>query len=356
MGPGTRAFPVLGSYEHEKRKVSGYGKTGYQAYDTVVAKTAREFIRNRRDTDRPFVLVVGFVLPHNPLICSKNWFDYYLEKIPSPEPLPQEYLDNLHPAIKKWRERHECNELTVKQNHRGLAAYYGLISELDANIGKITNAVESSSLADNTITIYTSDHGDMEYEHGMWWKNTMYNGALRIPGILSCPERFPEGERLDAVLSLIDLGPTILDLTGSKELSDVSGRSFARLLSGNDKSETWDNQVFAKCLGDWGDQPSFMVRQGHWKLIYYHEFKSYQLFNLQDDPDEMNDLAGDSACKDIAAQCLEKMRLRWSAEDILRRVTKQQLQKPLPQKGEQDIYSQWNADADYNEFDFRQLE
>ena len=338
-------------------EVAGHGCTGYQAYDRIVTQTACDVLSNRQPGDRPLAMVVGLMLPHNPLICPKQWLDYYLERIPAPEPLPREYLDNLHPAVRKWRQRRGCDYLSAEQIHRGLAGYYGLVSELDANIGKIVRAVESSSFADNTIIIYTSDHGDSAGEHGLWWKTNFYNGAVRVPCIASWPGRLPRSRQLEAVISLIDLGPTVLELAGCTQLTDVAGRSFAKLLTGEEGPADWPDEVYSECYGAWGDQPAFMVRQGSWKIIYYHEFKSYQLFNLQDDPDELHDLAAESRTQDIARECLAKMKSRWSAEDILDRGTRQHRAYELLRKiGYQFVAPpQFAAGQADNCFDFEQL-
>lgn len=354
-GSGSNATNGQSKYAVE---VSGYGKTGFQFYDRTVTEKACEFIATRRAGDRPHCLVIGFVLPHNPLICSREWFDYYMDAIPTPAPVREV---DLHPAVVEWRKRRGCDDLTPRQIHRGLAAYYGLISQVDRNVGAVIDAVRASSQADNTIVVYSSDHGDMAYEHGMWWKSNLYEGAVGVPFIISWPERFPRGAKLDPIAGLIDVGPTLLDIAGAPELPDAEGRSFAGfLLPGRDTSD-WPNETFAEYLGLLGDRPACMIRTGPWKLIYYDEFKSCQLFNLQEDPGELNDRARDPACTPIVAECLEKIRGRWSAEAMLEGAQKSERARQLLLNCGHDaiphpVTHGIPEPERHNEFDFEQLE
>ena len=335
---GGRALSteILGSGNHRTNgqtkyavEVSGYGRTGYQHFDLSVTDTACEFIADWAGNSRPCCLVVGLMLPHNPLICSRSGFDRYLEEVPVPEPVSSDYLDALHPAMRRWRERRGVDELTPEQNRRGLAAYYGLVTELDRNVGRIVNAVRSSPEAERTVIIYCSDHGDMACEHGMWWKSSFYDGSARVPLIVSWPRRLPQGRENTAVVSLIDLGPTVLELAGVPPLPDVSGRSFAGFLSGEGTIPDWPHEVFSEYIGLLGDQPACMVRRGPWKLNYYHEFQSCQLFNMVEDPGERHDRAEDPDCRKIVADCQARIHARWSAERILRNAEKQNRARDL---------------------------
>jgi choline-sulfatase len=298
-------------------EVSGYGHTGYQTFDADVTDRACEWLATRAPDERPYCLVIGYVLPHNPLICSRPLFEYYLDALPLPAPLPARYLERLHPAIRSWRKRRGVDDLLPEQHRRALAAYFGLVTELDANIGQVLETLYSSPTGKGTIVIYCSDHGDMAGEHGMWWKSCHYEGAARVPLIATWPERFREHQEVAAVVSLIDVGPTLLDLAGADPLPDVSGRSLARFLHRPKALGAWQNECFSECLGAHGDHPSYMIRSGHWKLIYYAETDSYQLFDLDRDPQETDDRADDPACRDIAQELLGRIRARWSAREML---------------------------------------
>ena len=293
---------------------SGHGKAGYETYDAMVTDGACEFIAVREEGERPFCLVVGLMLPHNPLICDKALFDHYMDAFGDVAPF--EEPDDLHPAIRNWRERRGCGELTDEQIRRGLAAYCGLTEQLDGNVGRVADAVRASASAQDTIVIYCSDHGDMAGEHGMFWKSNFYEGSARVPFIVSWPSGFPQGRRIDAVASLIDVGPTILDMAGAPPLPNAQGRSFLPLLRGEHMPD-WPNEVFSECLGFWGDAPSCMLRTGPWKLVHFSETDSCHLFNLDEDPDELIDRANDPACQAVVRGALEKIHSRWSAQAMI---------------------------------------
>ena len=338
-------------------EVSGYGKTGAYAFDRSVADTAVDFITHR-ENDRPYGLVVGFFMPHNPLICTKDDFDYYVAQIPPLEPESDEYLADLHPALRKWRERRGVDDLTPEQNRRGLAAYYGLVTELDRNIGRIIETINEAPGGDETVIIYTSDHGDMAHQHGMWWKSSFYEGSANVPLIVSQPTHLRQDQTEDAIVSLIDIGPTLLDLAGADPLPDVSGRSFAPYLSGQNVPDD-AREIFCEYGGLLGDQPACMLRTGPWKLNYYSETDSCQLFNIDEDPDERRDRAGDPACQDVVTQGLAKIMARWSASDIRDNLARQERARRVIQGSGHAIIPHappsFEAPDGSNEFDFSQL-
>ena len=340
-------------------EVAGHGKTGFQAFDRSVTDKACEFIHRHKTDDRPFGMVVGWMLPHNPLVCAKDRFDYYVANIPPLEPESDTYLDALHPALKVWRERRGVSTLSPQQCRQALAAYYGLVEEADANVGRLVDAVCSGPDADNTIIIYTSDHGDMAHEHGMWWKSNFYEGAANVPCILSWPNHFSEGSVVDEIASLIDIGPTILDLAGAPPLPDVSGRSFARLLQG-DAIPDWPNEIFCEYSGLLGDQPSCMVRSGKWKLNYYSEFDSCQLFDLDSDPDERNDLGSHPNHSTTVAELKARIDARWSASRVLEGMARQERARRVINDAGHSSHphdvANFEVGKDDNAFDFSQLE
>ena len=303
--------------------------------------------------------MVGYVLPHNPLICSRALFEYYLERLLPPDPLPKSALEHLHPAVRRWRERRGVDELSPEQHRRALAAYYGLVTELDAHVGRVLDALYASPDAGNTIVVYCSDHGDMAGEHGMWWKTCHYEGAACVPLIAAWPGQFVENQRVDVPVSLIDVGPTVLEWAGADPLPDVAGRSLAGFLAKGGRSASRPDHVFSECLGAHGDHPSCMVRSGRWKLIYYAETDSYQLFDLERDPGEWDNRASDPACGSIAQGLLECIHARWSAQEMRQgRARELRAQDVIRRCGHLSIphpVANEAPPADANHFDFTQV-
>ena len=340
-------------------EVCGYGRAGFEVYDDRVTDRACEFIARRESGARPYCLVVGHVLPHNPLICERALFEAYLAALPVPGPMSEEALSRLHPAVRLWRARRGVDDLTPEQNHRALAAYYGLVTQMDRNVGRVLDAVRASPAVENTVVMYCSDHGDMACQHGMWWKGCHYEGAVRVPLIVSWPARLRGGRTEKSVVSLLDIGPTVLDLTRSEPLPGVIGKSLASLLSLEGEVAGWPNTVWSEYIGSFGDQPSCMIRSGRWKLIYYSETDSFQLFDLERDPLEMDDRAHDPSCRSVARDLLDQIHGRWSAQRMLDGWDREQRARdliarcghaPRPHAVELE-----HPPSDANQFDFAQV-
>lgn len=341
---------------HYAVEVSGHGKNGFQAFDKSVTETACHYIQANHD--RPYLLVIGLMLPHNPLICEKELFDHYYEQIPPIEPEPDHYVENFHPALRLWRERRGIEKLSPEQNRRALAAYCGLVSELDRNVGHIQAAIQSTQTATNTLITYCSDHGDMACEHGLWWKSNFYDGSAKIPLIISHPNKASQHDVINCVASLIDVGPTLLDLANAEPLPDVSGRSLAPFLT-QTASTGWPNEVYCEYMGLLGDQPACMIRSGKWKLSYYSETDSCQLFDLQADPHERTDLSQDPSHQEVITNLQNKINARWSAQSMIENHAKQQRANKLIRASkhfsQQPKVENFVAAEEDNAFDFSQL-
>jgi choline-sulfatase len=295
----------------EAVEVSGPGRTGYQYYDEMVAEATVSFLKEagEQQRERSFCLTAGFVLPHCPFICPRDDFEYYLDRVPLPE-VPDGYYEGLHPAVKAWRKNRRVEDLTEDEIRRARAGYYGIVTHFDRQVGKVLDALEESGLADNTVVIYTSDHGEMAGENGMWWKSNFYEGAASVPLIVSWPGRIPEGQRLNQVVNLVDIGPTLLELAGSPPLPQVDGRSFAPLLLGGEAD--WRDETFSEHHADQGVPATRMIRRGPWKLVHYDGHRP-QLFNLDDDPNEFHDLGEDPRYADLMRDLTECVLADWSA-------------------------------------------
>ena len=336
-------------------EISGPGRTAYQAYDVAVTEACREFIarRDRTGHDRPFCLVMGYVLPHCPFICPRDLYDEYYHRVEVPA-VPEGYLDRLHPAIRLWREKRGVNGLGDDAVRRARAAYYGLVTFMDGLIGRLLEALASTSFADNTAVIYLSDHGEMAGEHGMWWKSSFYEGSSGVPMIASFPGRFNEGRRVDALASLLDVGPTLIDLAGGDPLPDAAGRSLRCFLEGGGRSPGWSDEVFSENYSGADEPPGRMVRQGPWKLNSYHGYDEPQLFNLAEDPGEFEDRAGDPDCAGVREALLARVREGWDGSAIgpklQRRAGGRRVLRRWAGAVKHDVADFWRAPAGCNVF------
>jgi len=312
--------------------VAGPGRSSYQVFDEHVAAACRELLTWQASQDRkrprPFAVVVGFVLPHCPFVCPKDLFDEYYRKVTLPT-WPQGYHARVHPAVQDWRRRRGIVDVPDETIRRARAGYYGLVTHMDTQIGSILDVLRKTGLADDTVVIYTSDHGEMAGEHGMWWKSCFYEGSAGVPLIVSGPRRFAAGRVAREVVSLLDIAPTLTEVAGAKPLPHARGRSLLPLLSerkrgasGSAKKIDWPNLAFCEHYSSArrGDPPGRMVRRGPWKLNVYHGYDAPQLFNLDDDPDEWNDLGTDPAHAAVRQELLERVHEGWSPERIKARV------------------------------------
>jgi len=292
----------------------GAGTATYEVYDRAVTARACQTLREYAEVggEQPFCMVVGMLLPHNPCVCRKNLFDYYMETLPDPElgAPPDE-----HPAVASLRGTRDTATVTLEEARRARAAYYGLVTVLDENIGAIMNTLDETSLADDTVLIYTSDHGDLNGEHGMWWKESFYEGSVSVPMLWSWPGAFRAGAQVEAVTSLLDMGPTLAELAHAEPLPERRGRSLTGFLYPDGDTSTWPDVAFAETYA-LGQRPARMVRTDRWKLIAYHGYSDCQLFDMQADPGETHDLGRDPAYADIRSELLSCVMEGWDGDRI----------------------------------------
>ena len=329
-------------------EISGPGRQGYQAYDEVVTEACVDFLLNKAGADRPFCLVAGFVLPHCPFICPEEEWDYYIDRVTLPE-IPAGYFDSLHPAMQLWRRNRGIADVSEDSIRRARAGYYGLVTHIDRLIGELLEAVEETGLAEDTIIIYTSDHGEMAGDHGLWWKSNFYEGSASVPLIASWPGRIPEGARPSHVTNLMDLGPTMIDLAGAEPLPDVDGRSLAPVLRGEDCD--WTDETFSEHYPSGGVPPTRMIRSGPWKLVHFEGYRP-QLFNVEEDPGEWIDLAESPEHSDIReelhARCLEGWSAAHMQESLAQRGRGNQVLAKWCQAVQPEVPEQWVAGEDDN--------
>jgi choline-sulfatase len=245
--------------------------------------------------DRPFFLQTSFSYPHEPFLCTQEYWDRYdHEAIQIPE-----YPDNLDQTYttmdRSLNNYHGCGEVDLKnpESLRNLHhSYLALISYIDDKVGQLLDCLERTGLADDTIVIFTSDHGDMLGHRGMVQKRHFYDQSSRIPLIFRFPNSFPFGKAghvCDDPVSIVDLCPTIAALAGAESLLPMDGRSLLPQLRGEsdpDRAVFCENHVsgVATCC--------FMVRRGRHKFTYIHETGETRLFDMVADPREWNNLSG----------------------------------------------------------------
>ena len=319
---------------------SGPGHTGYHAYDQAVCTTTTEWLHQRgRDladgkVDSPFMMTVGFTSPHCPFVAPPQDYALYEDKI-TVDHLPDPRLDEIHDLHRTIREHWHLDDppLPIEWQRRTAVAYHGLCTFLDRLVGRIFAALESSGLADETIVVYTSDHGEQLGEHGLWWKSTFYEGSLGVPLLIAGPGIEKTGQVVSQNVGLMDLGPPLLELVGAPPLPNIDGQSFRSLIDGHPGD--WSDQTIAEATSPLPTSAGTIqraIRKGPWKLCYYHGMR-IQLFNIEEDPLEHHDRWNDPACSAIAGDLAEELCQDWDQERMLRTSNSK--------KAEQHLIGQW---------------
>ncbi len=268
---------------------AGPGDSTYLQYDGLNADRACSWLADHATETRPWVLFLSFVCPHPPYISPKSLFDLYpAEDIPLPPQWRPEDWPH-HPAIEEFRRfLHYAEPFDESVVRNASAAYYGMCTYLDGQIGGVLRALEESELSETTRIIYTSDHGDSLGARGLFGKFTMYEESSAVPLILCGPD-VPEDRVVNTPVSLVDIFPSVLDAVGaarSPEDSDLPGASLWPIASDSDAERT----VFSEYHALASKNAIYMLRDLRYKYIYHVDGPPL-LFDLEMDPDETSDLS-----------------------------------------------------------------
>jgi choline-sulfatase len=273
----------------------GAGESHYTAYDREVTARAVDWLRDAgQRREQNFVLYVGLVAPHFPLIAPPEFFDLYpLSDLPGPKLHPSEGYQR-HPWVQAIADFMPIEEQFSSPHERlqAFAAYYGLCSFLDHNVGTIVAALREFGMEGDTTVIYTSDHGDNLGARGMWGKSTLYQESAGVPMIVAGPG--VESGVCQTPVDLLDLFPTILEGAGLDAQPEMAGRPGRSLFTVAGEPANPERVVFSEYHAAGSNTAGFMVRKGRWKFHYYVRYRP-ELFDLDTDPEELHDLAADPA-------------------------------------------------------------
>jgi choline-sulfatase len=295
-GDGDPAFDFPAQYQASN---IGPGRTLELQYDEETHFRSLEYLR--RSHDAPFLLVSSYTNPHPPFVAPKHFWDMY-EGVEIDLPHYPKNMDETYSAmdraINRWHgvDRYDIrNPEHLATMRRGYAA---LISYIDQKVGELLAALEERELREDTVVIFTSDHGEMLGEKGMIQKRCFHEWAVRVPMIIDLPNGARQGRSMETPVSLVDLLPTLLDLAGVSDDSRVpiDGRSLLPLLTGEDREP---GDVISEYHGEGVMRPCFMVRSGRYKYVFDREPR---LFDLQSDPGEWENLAGLPEHRDLVTR------------------------------------------------------
>src|SRR5215218_2628884 len=259
--PATERLP----WYHTMESVVGPGvctASMQMDYDDEVAHRAVRKLHDlaRDPAGRPFFLTVSFTHPHDPWELRPRYWELYDEAeidLPAVGPIPREEAD---PHSLRLRDMSgiDAAALTDAQVRRARHAYYAAISHLDDRIGEVLAGLRDAGLEDDTIVLFTSDHGELLGERGLWYKMAFFDAAARVPLIAWAPGRIAPG-RVATPVSQLDLAPTLLELCEVEPVAGLDGRSLAPTLAGEPLA---DVDVVAEYLGEGVQAPAVMLVRG----------------------------------------------------------------------------------------------
>lgn len=289
----VQSFAPDGKYDRARQRI------GEKHSSELFADAAVEFLRSDEAKVKPFMLYVAFTAPHDPRDAPKEYRDLY---DPATLSLPANFLPE-HPfdngELKVRDEMLLPWPRTPEAIREELADYYAMITHLDAQIGRILKELKASGQAENTLILFTSDHGLALGSHGLLGKQNLYDHSMRAPLLLTGPG-IPKGQRSAAQCYLFDLFPTACALAGLPAPAGIDGKNLTPLFT--EPARELRDHLFSAYK-----DVQRCVRTPEWKLIHYPKLGREQLFHVAKDSDELRDLSADPAYADTLAELRVKL-------------------------------------------------
>lgn len=268
----------------------------------VAAETIRLMEQHK---DKPFFLAAGFYRPHCPYIAPQKYFDMYPAETLEPIQL-QPGETSIAPTPAYWTTPPNWN-MTRRQTQEVLQAYYASISFVDANVGKLLDALDRLGIADNTIVVFWSDHGYGTGEHGQWMKQTVFEAATRVPFLMSAPSQKTKGKGCGRTVELLDLYPTLTDLCGLTNVpAKLHGKSLRPLL--DNPAAAWTRPALSQVQRGQKVMGYSLRTERHRYTEWNEGAEGEELYDYQTDPKEMKNLAKSPAHAKLKSQLQTALR------------------------------------------------
>ena len=306
--------------------------------DVVITRETTSFLleHNSKESDTPWFVCASYTRPHSPYTSPERYVRKYQDKVPVPN-APAHYKDNLEPYARQNFDDFNNEQITQEQTKKAVEGYYACVDFVDDCIGELLDSLEKQGLLENTIVIYTSDHGDMVGQHGLWGKAVYYEEAISVPLLIKTVD-IKKHKKITTPVSLMDLFPTCCDLAGIPVPEGLDGVSFANIINSPDNFEAprefvtsayYKYAIKVKHLRTKYDenethQAMRLCRSENWKYV---EIEGGQplLFDMLNDKGENVNVAQNPECADIC----KKMRAQVFAD-----MTWEQVHERLPRDRE----------------------
>ena len=305
---------------------AGPGRTRELDVDDGVTEASVRYITEASRSEQPWAMHVGYIAPHFPLVAPQAYWDLYDTGAIDLPVIPEGHLAALPPLMQRMRGAFGLADFTDDEVRRARHGYYALCTYLDDQVGVLVDTLEATGQLANTVIIYTSDHGEMAGEHGMWRKSNFYEHSVRVPLIIAGPANVV-GRRVDEPVSHVDLIATIIEMSGADRLPGMDGSSLLPLARGDQGAITsWPGEVFAEYLAHGVASPVAMLRHGRYKLIYSLDDPPI-LFDLETDPGEFHDLGGDPAHAPVLYDLRARLFRQWNPVEVDQAVRRHQAER-----------------------------
>jgi arylsulfatase A-like enzyme len=311
-GEGMILRPGYGDY-------TAYGvmEPSPEHHDVRTVKGGLEALRQLKNADKPWCLYVGLIGPHDPYFVPQQFLDMYdIDDIE----LPENYADDLEdkPHLYQRMRRQIFDQLSEREVRESIRHFRAYCTYLDYQFGQILQGLEETGQADNTLVIYTADHGDYCGDHGLFAKGIpCFRGAYHVPAVMRWPQGIANpGRRENAFISLADFGPTFADLAGVTPKEELTGKSFAPFFR-EGKPQDWREEIFTQCNGVelYAMQRSITTKK--WKYTY-NGFDWDELYDLENDPHEMKNLARLPEYNEIREQLVTRIwKFAYREKDVM---------------------------------------
>jgi arylsulfatase A-like enzyme len=311
--------------EHPSGWVQAGKRTRYEGHSSdVIADLTLDYLKNRRDGEKPFMLFCHFKAPHDTWEYAERYSDFLEDvEIPEPDNLFDDYegrSDALKTTLQyigsEWGDHTNFEEETAHlegkekkkmQYQLYMKKYLRCVRGVDDNMGRILNYLDESGLAENTLVIYTGDQGFYLGEHGLYDKRFMYEEGLRMPFLVRWPGRIEKGSVSDGMILNVDFAPTMLEAAGLEPDPEMQGRSFLELTQGNVPSDWRESMYYRYYYSHFETEPHYGIRTYRYKLIHFDRIDQWELYDLEQDPHEMENLYGKPGSEELTQKLKEKL-------------------------------------------------
>ena len=306
--------------DQERRGVDGRSRDDRHR-DEGRTQHGVDFIRGgARKQQQPWALFVGLTQPIGHVGLKQYYDRYYPDQVDMPS-VTLEELEELHEVFQQLRNfKNISTPIPEERIRRARAGYYAMVSELDEYVGRLWDALKQTGQMENTIFIYTSDHGSSQGEHGLWLINNVYDLTARVPLVMA-GSGLPEGTTVDTPVGHVDVVATMLELAGAKGHKALRGYSLLPLIKG--RKGKHPGVAFCETHSEGNATGSYVIRKGDWKYIHFTWYDDL-LFNVAEDPEELQNRISDPGTGKVREELLGILRSLLNPDEVTLKAFKAQ--------------------------------